>query len=127
MSNSATYTFKLNQSAINQVERNAVLGLLKMGYDINNRAKSKAPVGVYPPKSGKTGGALVNSIRVDESDMQGGTVYVLAGGTTDGYKVPHAKRREYENNKNPHTKYYVRDSFNEVTKNYTNYFKGITK
>lgn len=127
MSNGATYTFKLNHTTVDKVEKNAVLGLSQMAYDINNRAKSKAPVGVYPPKSGKTGGTLVNTIRVDESDKRGGTFYVLAGGTAGSYKAPYARRREFENNKNPHTKYYMKNSFDEVEKNYANYFKGITK
>lgn len=118
MSSGATYTFKLNHATVGKVEKNAVLGLSQMAYDINNRAKSKAPV---------LTGALVLSIRVDESDKQNGTFYVLAGGTAGGSDVPYARRREFENPKHPNTTHYMQNSFNEVTKNYANYFKGITK
>lgn len=115
---STTCTFKLNTATLRQVENNAILGLSKMAYGINNLAKSKAPV---------LTGTLINSIRVDPTDKSGGIFYVLAGGTAGSYNVPYAQRREFENNKHPNTKYYMQKSFDEITKNYAEYFREVAK
>lgn len=115
---SSSYSFKWNTVKIQQIKHNTIMGLIKMGYDINNRAKAKAPV---------LTGTLVNSIRVDVTERDQGNVYVLAGGTAGVYKAPYARRREFENNKHPNTKHYMRNAFNEATKNYSKYFKEITK
>lgn len=124
---SKTAVFTWNMAKIQQLKEKAILGLITMGYDIDKRAKSKAPVGVYPPKSGKTGGTLVNSIRVDASEEKNGTVYVIAGGTVSGYNVPYAKRREFENRSHPSTTHYLGYSFEDVVEDYPKYFKGITE
>lgn len=116
MSKTATYSFKFNQARLKKLRRDVMARLIEMGNEIANKAKEKAPY---------DSGDLANSIR--STEPQDGVVWVIAGGVFNGVNVPYAKRREYENNKNPHTKYYMRNAFQEVTANYWDYFKGITK
>lgn len=125
MSSKATYTFKWDISKINQLKRNVISDMINLGFKIAAEAQRGAPVGVYPKGSKKSGGSLLNSIRTTTNNKD--EVLVLAGGSFSGKKVPYAKRREYENNKNPHTKYYMRNSFKWGEENYQNCFKGVTK
>lgn len=118
MTRTTSYTFKLNTTTVKRVEDNAILGLITMGYDINNRAKGKAPY---------LSGNLVQSIRVDVSEEKMGTIWVIAGGTANGYKILYAKRREFENNAHPDKKYYMEKSFDEIVRNYVKYFTGVTR
>lgn len=125
MARGATYTFTFDKDKIKELKDNANKALLKMTTDIETKAKSNAPVGVYPPETGFVGGTLRDSIRkgVDGD----GTHYVMAGGNFNGVSVPYALRREFENNLHPDKKKYLERAFNEVTENYDDYFKGVTK
>lgn len=125
MARGANYTFTLNTAKINQLKANVDKALLKMTTDIETQAKRNAPVGDYPPETGRAGGTLRDSIRkgVDGD----GTHYVMAGGDFNGVSVPYALRREFENNLHPDKKKYLERAFNEVTENYDDYFKGVTK
>lgn len=112
---STAYSFSWNQATISKLRKNAMKRLTKIGYQINNKAKSGAPY---------LTGALVNSIRIDASEQD--VIYVLAGGKAlNGAKVPYAKRREYENNLHPNTRYYMRNAFAEATRNYKEQFKDL--
>lgn len=112
---SSSYTFTWNQSTLDRLKTNAMERLLKLGYNINNQAKGNAPY---------LTGALVNSIRVDTSEQD--TVYMLAGGTApNGANIPYAKRREYENNLHPGTRYYMRNAFQDGVRNFKQEFKNL--
>lgn len=112
MSNS--YTFTWNQGTLNKLKSNTMKRLIDLGTKINNKAKSNAPY---------LTGALVNSIRVDTSEQN--TVYVLAGGNAVGRSVPYAKRREYENQLHPNTRYYMRNAFQDGVRNFKQEFKNL--
>lgn len=116
MAEVAKITLKWNQATFDRVHRNITQAMLKMGYAIANQAQRNAPVDT---------GALVNSIRVttDGADI----VYILAGGSVGGRNIPYALRRECENNKNPGKRLYMTRAFEQEAKNYTKYFKDITK
>lgn len=87
-----------NNGALTELQRRMNGGILRMAFDIASRARYRAPV-----KSG----ALRNDIRVtaDQHD-----VYVLAGSS----RVPYARRREYENNLHPETRFYMHNAFNDI-------------
>lgn len=113
MSNSYTFTWNLN--TLKELKTNAMQRLLKLGYQINNKAKGNAPY---------LTGALVGSIRVDASEDD--TVYVLAGGKApNGATVPYAKRREYENNLHPDTRHYMGNAFRDGVRNFKQEFKNL--
>lgn len=118
-------SFKWNQAVLDRVRRKTMEALIDLGEDTAHEAQRHAPVGVYPPGSGRTGGSLVNSIRLTEA--KDGVVYVLAGGKAGGKNVPYAKMREYVNNKNPHTRFYMKNALQWAYDNREKYFKGITK
>lgn len=110
-----SFTFSWNQSTLKKLNANAMQRLIKLGTQINNKAKSGAPY---------LTGALVNSIRVDTSEQD--TVYVLAGGKApNGAKVPYARRREYENNLHPNTRYYMKNAFQDSVRNFKQEFKNL--
>lgn len=110
----ATSKFTWNQAKLADVRRQMMVGLLRMGADIANRARSNAPV---------LTGALRNSIRVTEDNE---TVFVLAGGAVAGKTVNYALRREFENNKHPSTTHYMGRAFDSVARgDIKHYFKGI--
>lgn len=79
--------------------------LKRMGDSINNRASLYAP---------KLTGALKDNGRVNVFDW---SVVVSYG----GYAVPYARRRHYENNKNPQTKRYLERAGDSVGR------EGITR
>lgn len=72
-----------NVNTIKDIEHRAIKGMLRMGFDMSNMAKSNAPY-----KSG----ALSNSIRVEEDAEN---VLVIAGGKYGGKDVPYAAAVEY--------------------------------
>lgn len=109
-------TFKWNQSKINSLKRNIQEGLVSLGFAIANQAMRNAPVDT---------GALVNSIRVNEDNAN--TVYVLAGGNVGGRSIAYAKKREYENNLHPGTTHYMGRAYESEMKQWSKYFKGVTK
>lgn len=125
MSSRAAYRFNWDKSKLNQLKRNTINSMLNLGFKIAAEAQRGAPVGVYPKGSKKSGGSLLNSIRTTTNNKD--EVLVLAGGSFSGKKIPYAKRREYENNKNPHTKYYMKNAFAWGEKNFASNFKGVTK
>lgn len=102
-----------NNGALTELQRRMNGGILRMAFDIASIARDNAPV-----KSS----ALRNSIRVYTEEHQ---VYVLAGSS----KVPYARRREYENNLHPSTKYYMHRAFDEMySSDWQNkYFGNLTE
>lgn len=107
-------SFKWNQSVLNAVHTAFTQGMLKMGYDVANKARANAPI---------LSGALRNSIRTttDGSDR----VYVVAGGHFNSFNVPYAKRREYENKAHPSKKMYMHRAFNSVVRgDISKYFRS---
>lgn len=109
-------SFKWHQAQVKAVENWFMGGLIHMGFAIADKARANSPVDI---------GALKNSIRttVDGNNK----VYVIAGGTVGKdeqgvarvingrFKIPYAKKREYENNKHPNTKFYLHRAFETVT------------
>lgn len=116
MSSKATYKFKWHTSELNRLKRNTIGCMINFGYRIAAEAQRGAPVDT---------GALVNSIRSTTNNTD--QVMILAGGSVAGKKIPYAKRREYENRKNPHTRFYMKNAFSWGEQNYQKYFKGVTK
>lgn len=117
MASSISTRFKWNNAKLSSLKRNTQQGLVMMAYDVANQAKQNAPYDT---------GALRNSIRV--KPVNDG-VDVIAGGSSGGKSVPYAKMREYENRKNPHTKFYMKRALNTVLQSNwkQKYFGGITK
>lgn len=106
---------KWNAGALELVQQRFEQRMLAMAYDIAQRARGKAPVDT---------GALKASIRVE---INGRDVNVLAGGNSGGGVVRYARKREFENRKNPHTIGYMRNSFTETFSGdwKTKYFGGF--
>lgn len=103
--------------AISNIKRNFMRGMIRMGNDMANRARYNAPY---------LTGALRNSIRVSEAGAS--NVIVMAGGEVGRFSVPYARRREFENNAHPSTRYYMTRAFNSVVDgDITQYFKEIAK
>lgn len=102
-----------NNGALTELQRRMNGGILRMGFDVASRARFNAPV--------KTG-ALRNDIRVVTDDRD---VYVVAGSS----RVPYAKRREYENNLHPETRFYMRRAFDSVMESnwQEKYFGNLTE
>lgn len=78
-----TITLKWNHSKIDEIERKAIQGTLRLGFDIANQARRNAPW---------LTGALANSIRVEEN---AGEVSVIAGGIMGGRNIPYAAIQEF--------------------------------
>lgn len=121
---SSEASFKWNQAVLDRIKHKTMEALVDLGEDTAYEAQRHAPVGVYPAESGRTGGALVNSIRTTKTDNQ---VIILAGGKADGKYIPYARIREYVNYKNPHTRFYMRNALEWANNNISKYFKDITK
>lgn len=95
--------------------------MLTAAIDVANEAKRGAPADT---------GALINSIRVVSllsNPARNALVMVLAGGKVGGKNIAYAKYREYNNRKNPQTKFYMYKAFKSLEENYQKYFKGLTK
>lgn len=84
MSHNVKITLKWNEPAINLMNKKAVNGLFRMGYDIANQARRNAPY--------KTG-ALRNSIRVQENSVN--SLDVIAGGIFGGKAIRYAAIQEF--------------------------------
>lgn len=119
-----TSEFKWNEGALSKLQKNITEALWDLGFEAEAHAKSAAPVGVYPKKSGRVGGALVNSIRVHKTKNQ---VVILAGGTIRGKYIPYARFREYNNNLHPNTRFYMKNALQWANDNVDEYFKDVTK
>lgn len=87
------------------------LGLLELATDIDKRAKILAP---------KDTRALVNSALIQPSTLS--DTYTVKFGNS---KVPYARRRHYENKKNPQTIGYLTKAGESVARGDTGkYFRG---
>lgn len=103
MSNSVSIKLKWDNQAISLINKNAVSGLFKMGYDIASQARQRAPY---------VTGALRNTIRVQETSED--VVEVIAGGSYGGKKVDYAMIREQGPNRNPATEHYMENSARSI-------------
>lgn len=83
-----------------------------MGQVILNRATMLAP---------KLSGALVESGRVD-SNPAGGISVIFGGGN-----VPYARRRHFENKKNPQTLHYLQKAGDSVVKEGVKKYIGMNR
>ena len=92
-----------NNQTIDRMEKNAIKGLVRMGFDIAAQARRNAPY---------LTGALRNTIRVQETNDN--TVEVIAGGTFGGKKVNYAWMREQGPNRNPATEHYMENAQKSV-------------
>ena len=91
--------------------------LTKISQKVQNYAKENAPVGDYRGlKSGKQWGTLRRSITHDRDKLKQGIAIV-------GSPVAYSRRREYENYKNPHTKFYLKRWYTEHVSEYTDIIK----
>lgn len=91
------------------IARELKLGLLEMTTDIHRRSTILAP---------KDTGALVNSGRIDR--VTNG--YSITYGNS---RVPYARRRHFENRKNPQTLGYLeRAGYSVIRGNKAKYFRG---
>lgn len=81
------------------------VALKSMGESIKNTATMLAPV---------DSGDLRSTGRVEMTGEN--EVKITFGGTANGVNVKYARRRHYENNKNPQTKYYLQRAGNQVSK-----------
>lgn len=103
-----------NQSAISKLKTDVEKRMFSFGYKIANQAKAGAPV---------LSGALRDTIHVTEA--QAGLVIISAGGSFAGKKVDYARKREYENQAHPNTRYYMTNAFKWGEDNVLNFFKGV--
>lgn len=78
-----TITLKWNKAKIDDMQRKAIQGTFRLGFDIANQARRNAPY---------LTGALANSIRVEED---AGEVSVIAGGTMGGKSIRYAAIQEF--------------------------------
>lgn len=99
MATTVNVTLKWDNSVLNLMNKQAVTGLFRMGFDIAAQARRNAPV---------VTGALRNTIRV--RDTSENTVEVIAGGTYGGKKVDYAWIREQGPNRNPATEHYMENA-----------------
>jgi hypothetical protein len=112
-----TVDLKWDDPKLSLMNRNAVSGLFRMGFDIAAQARRNAPY---------VTGALHNTIRVHETS-DSNTLEVIAGGTFAGYVVNYAWIREQGPNRNPDTEQYMENAANTIMSgNYLKkYFGGI--
>lgn len=85
---------------------------LRMATDVDRFAKVLAP---------KDSGNLVNSGMIEKL---GAAAYKVAFGGSGTPTVKYAKRRHYENKKNPHTLDYLKRAGNAVARNKAKYISG---
>lgn len=85
---------------------------LRMATDIHRLATQYAPVDK---------GHLRASGRIEKG--QGSGVKVVFGGSGNGYSVPYAAKREFENKKNPQTIGYLRRAGDKVSSEVDKYIK----
>lgn len=107
-----------NKPRIERLKNFTEQGLWIMAGDMANRAKENAPY---------DSGALSNSIR--RRRINASEVEVVAGGKFRRKDIKYALIREFENKKNPHTKYYMKRARDTVMSGnwQQKYFGGITK
>lgn len=100
---SSTVTVHIDKAKIDGIEKKAIAGMVRLGFDIASQARYNAPY---------LTGALRNTIRVNEGND--GTIDVIAGGSYAGYKVDYAEIREKGPNKNPATVGYMRNAQKQI-------------
>lgn len=101
---------KINRTWSKDQEKNLEVGLLQLITDVDRRSAIIAP---------KETSALVNSRRITKL---GAFVYQLKYGSA---RVPYARRRHFENKKNPQTLGYLDKAADSVARgNKTKYFRG---
>lgn len=117
MSNVVRIDLKIDDSAINLLNKRAVRGLFQMGFDMAAQARRNAPY---------LTGALRSTIRVQETNSN--TVEVIAGGVFGGKRVDYAWIREQVNKAHPDKAHYMEKAKNSImTGNYIKkYFGDIT-
>lgn len=126
MSQQTTVKFSWNRQKLAGMERYALLGMFRMGYDIAAQARANAPV---------VSGALRNSIRTEADDT---TIYIRAGGTIStgtsagrrfARLVDYAEKREIGPNRNPATVHYMQNARIQIMSGdyMKKYFGGITR
>lgn len=103
MAETVDVKLKWDDRKISLINKNAVKGLFKMGYDIAAQARRNAPY---------VTGALRSTIRVQ--DAKDDSVEVIAGGTFGGRRVPYAWIREQGPNRNPATEHYMENASKSV-------------
>lgn len=103
MGSSVTVRLDWNDKELSLINKKAVKGLFKMGFDIASRARANAPY---------VTGALRNTIRVQEQNES--QLEVIAGGRYAGYKVNYAWKREIGPNRNPATVHYMQNAANTI-------------
>lgn len=103
MANRASVKLEWNNARISLLNKDAVKGLFKMGYDIASQARSNAPY---------VTGALRSTIRVQEADDN--TVEVVAGGSYGGKVVDYAWKREQGPNRDSSTEHYMENAANTI-------------
>lgn len=102
-----TIEFKdYSAKVLKEEEQQISQALVKMGDRIKNLAEMYAPVKTH---------ALQQNGRVLNTPL---SVTVRFG----GYEVPYARRRHYENNLHPETKYYLERAGNQVAKQGVQYY-----
>lgn len=115
MTSQVKMTFKSNLSTtwLAKTMRNADEIALQMATDVDRFAKVLAP---------KDKGNLVNSARIEK--IAEGAFQVIFGGSSGGFSVRYAKRRHYENKKNPHTLKYLQRAGSAVAKQKKKYIEN---
>lgn len=114
MANTVSVDLKWDNNAISLINKKAVKGLFRMGFDIAAQARRNAPY---------LTGALRSTIRVQETNSD--TVEVIAGGVFGGKKVDYAWIREQGPNRNPATEHYMENAQKSImTGNYMNKYFG---
>lgn len=118
MANVAKVELKWNESNISLMNKKAVNGLFKLGFDIAAQARINAPY---------LSGALRSTIRV--SEVSSDTIEVIAGGSFGGRDVPYAWVREQSNKLHPSRAHYMENAQKAImVGNYMQkYFGDITK
>lgn len=95
---------KWDNTKLSLMNKEAVQGLFRLGFDIASQARRNAPY---------VTGALRNTIRVQETSDQY-TLEIVAGGTYAGYKVDYAMKREEGPNRDPSTEHYMENATDVV-------------
>lgn len=86
----------LKSRVVPDIKRAMDVAVLEMATTIHARSVVLAP---------RAKGNLVSSGRIKRNDTA--NYSVIFGGNADGFSVPYAKRRHYENKKNPQTLRYL--------------------
>lgn len=117
MPNVVTVDLKWDNAKLSLMNKNAVSGLFRMGFDIAAQARRNAPY---------LTGALRNTIRVHETS-DANTLEVIAGGTFAGFVVDYAWIREQGPNRNPATEHYMENAADTIMSGdyLKKYFGGI--